>query len=113
MQCFLKLPHQIFPLLDLRVLPVGLRLFLEGKTLIDSQNHEHSSSVHIDFQIKNASVFDAPGNLRPNLFVVALVLVDELRVVPEIQRQSEASAHASAPSLFAETLPIAGAEAGL
>src|ERR1700722_10123505 len=54
--CFLEPPHQLFPLLNFRILPVRLSFFSQRKAIVGFEHHEHARSPWIDLEIRNAFI---------------------------------------------------------
>src|SRR5215471_11909713 len=94
----LKFPHEFFPLLHFRIRTVRRSLCFEGKALLRFHDHEHPCSEEIDLHVTNARVANTPGDLGPDLLVVAFVLGDQLRIVFQIEGETETASHSSSPA---------------
>src|SRR5207249_5458357 len=92
-QWLLKLPHQLFPLLHLRIAPVSPRLLFKRKAVAHFHNHEQTPTNQVDFHVFDSGLSDALRNFRPDVLMMAFVLFDELRRLLQIESEAISIAH--------------------
>src|SRR5208337_3301936 len=80
-QGLLKLPHQVFPLLNFRIFTIGFGFGFEREGVVHLDHHEEARGEEIDFHALDARGFESARYLRPDLLMVALVLGYERGIV--------------------------------
>ena len=89
-------PHEILPLLHFRVGGREGVHGVESEGVRDVHDHEEASAERVDLHVQHTGGREVVANLRPDALVVLLVVVDERRVVFQVERQAvPASRHRS------------------